>query len=133
MPPREIAPFSDKPVGAGRRQPTQRADFGWGEPDTIMHFFLPPRVIGASAGRCVKKLAANVGEIHGAAIRVFQLDKAAAAASVTETFPFRGVELFERLLVPKVRGRRRGVRIRSFRRTPCPGRCPRLGHWLDCT
>lgn len=107
MPPREIAPFGDKPVGAGWRQPAQRADLGGVEPDTVVHFLLPVRIIGAPAGEGVEKLAANVGEMDGAAVGVFELDEAAAAASIAETFPFRGVEFLKCLVLPKVRGESR--------------------------
>src|SRR5436309_988045 len=104
MPPRKIARFGDKPVGAGWRQPTQCADLGGVEPDTVVHFLLPVRIVGAPAGEGVEKLAANVGEIDGAAVGVFELDEAAAAASIAETLPFRRVEFLKGLVLPKVRG-----------------------------
>ena len=101
MPPGEIAPFRDQPVGARRRQPAERPDLGRGQFDAIMHPAAAVRIIGAAAGAWVKELAADVGEVNFAALLVFKLDKAAAAASVAETFPFRRVECFERFSLPK--------------------------------
>ena len=45
-------------------------------------------IIAAATGVWVKKLAGDVGKVNIAALLVFELDKAAAAASVAQTFPF---------------------------------------------
>lgn len=66
-----------------------------------MHPAAAVRIIGAAAGARVKELAGDVGEVNFAALLVFKLDKAAAAASVAETFPFRRCECFERFSLPK--------------------------------
>ena len=56
-----------------------------------MHLAAAVHIIVAAAGVWVKELAGDVGEVNFAALLVFELDKAAAAASVAETFPFGGI------------------------------------------
>jgi hypothetical protein len=59
--------------------------------DAIMHLAAPVRIIGTAAGPCIEKPAGDVSEMNFGAVLVFQLDKAAAAASIAQTFPFGGV------------------------------------------
>jgi hypothetical protein len=56
-----------------------------------MHPAAPVRIIGAAAGLCVEELTGDVGQVNFSALLVFELDKAAAPASVAKTFPFGGV------------------------------------------
>ncbi len=101
MPPRKIAPFRDQPVGAGRGQPAERLDLFRGQSDAIPHPAAAVRIIGAPAAIHIEQLASDIGEIYLPIVLVFELDKAAAAASVAETFPLAGSELLKFLLPPK--------------------------------
>src|ERR1019366_5304414 len=105
MPPGKIAALGNQPVGAGRRQPAKASHGRRSQFDAITHPAVAVRIIGAAAGSHVEKLAGDVGEMNFTAILVLQLDKAAAAASIAETFPFGGVQGFERLCLPERRWR----------------------------
>jgi hypothetical protein len=86
MPPGEISAFRDKPVGAGWRKPAQRAHLCRREPDAIAHLPQAPPIVLAPAARRVEELAGDIGKVDRSAILVLELDKATAAAAVTEAF-----------------------------------------------
>ena len=91
MPPGKIAALGNQPVGAGRRQLAEASHRSRSQFDAIMHLAAPVRIIGTAAGPCIEKPAGDVSEMNFGAVLVFQLDKAAAAASIAQTFPFGGV------------------------------------------
>ena len=91
MPPGKIAALGNQAIGAGRRQPAEFADLGWGQFDAVAHFAAPVRIISAAAGSLVEEFARDVGEMNFTGVLILQLDKATAAAAIAQTFPFGGI------------------------------------------
>ena len=101
MPPGEIAPLRDDSIGAGRRQPGQRAHRRGRQFDAIAHPPAPARIIRATATFAVEQLAADIGEMDVAIVLVFELDEATAPATVAKALPFGRRHLLEGLGPPE--------------------------------
>ncbi len=103
MPPRQRLALCPQPIGAGRRQPMKRCREVRREFETIADLAAPMGVIGAAARVDVEQPAGDVGEIDAASVFIFEFDETTAAAAVTEAFPLRRGQVFERLLPIGVR------------------------------
>ncbi len=102
----KILAFGDEPIGAGDRQPAQRADDVRRQPDTIGHPTVAFVVVATAAGLRVEQPAADVGEVDIAGVFVLELDEAAAGAAVAQALPFVPVHLVQRLGAPERSGSR---------------------------
>ena len=61
MPPVEVAPLVDEALGAGRRQPRERAHLVRRQLHAIGNLCLPVRVVAAAAGVAVEEPAGDIG------------------------------------------------------------------------
>src|SRR4051812_40476714 len=102
MPPIEILPLGEKPIGAGGRQPGQGADGRRRQPDTIRHLGLAVRIVSAAAALAIEERAADIGVEELACILVLELHEAAAAAAVAEAFPFLVAHGLQGLRLPEL-------------------------------
>src|SRR4029079_19545745 len=103
MPPVEVAPLRQEPVGAGRRQPGNLPDIARRELDAVRDLLTPARIIAAAAGLRVEQPAADVGEHGVAGVDVLELVEAAAPAAVAQALPLGARHLRELLAPPERR------------------------------
>ena len=101
VPPSERAAFGPQPVGAGRRQPSERPRQVRRQFQTISDAPPAPGIVAAAAGLRVEEPASDIGEMHNSRILVLELDQTATAAAVAEALPFRRIKRLERLPLPK--------------------------------
>ncbi len=97
----QIAPLRDEAIGAGRRQPGQRAHVMRRQRHAIGHDGGAVRVVLAAAGAGIEQAATDIRGEDRAGILVLQLDEAAAAAPVAERFPLLAVHRLERRGAPE--------------------------------
>lgn len=95
MPPGEFLPVRHQPVGAGRRQPGDRAHVLRRQPHAVVHRLQPVRIVGTAAGAGIEEAAADGREVDVARVLVLELGQAALAAAVAQRFPLRGGHLLE--------------------------------------
>ena len=88
MPPHEVAPLGDEPVGTGGWQPGDAVQGFRGELDAIGNPGLSFPVARTPAGYGVEEGARDVGVVHLGRVFVLELDETTAAAAVAQALPF---------------------------------------------
>lgn len=101
VPPVEVAPLVDEPVGAGGRQPADLRHGVGRQTDAIVHGLLPVLIVLAPAAVPVEQRAGDIGPGDFAGIPILELVQAAPAAAVAQAFPFVAAHLGKRLGFPE--------------------------------
>lgn len=103
VPPVEVMPLRDQPIGAGPGQPADGAHILRRQPDTVRNPRQPVGIVGTAAAFGVEQPATDARPVDFAGILVLQLRQTAFAAAVAKRFPLGRRHRLERLGFPEWR------------------------------